>query len=81
MIISIRIVYLYEWNGLPWWFGCKEATCQSRRHEFEPWVEESPLPNAGIKLPSPTLAGRFLTTKLRRQSQARQHFDTKRTLP
>ena len=30
------------WGGLPWWLNGKEATCQWRRHEFEPWSGEDP---------------------------------------
>ena len=29
-------------NGLPWWLGGKESTCQCRRHGFNPWVGKIP---------------------------------------
>ena len=28
--------------GLPWWLSGKESTCQSKRHEFNPWVGKTP---------------------------------------
>ena len=28
--------------GFPWWLSGKESICQSRRHEFDPWVRMIP---------------------------------------
>ena len=29
-------------SGLPRWLSCKESTCQSRRHQFNPWLRKIP---------------------------------------
>ena len=29
-------------QGLPWWLGGKESTCQCRRHGFDPWRSHMP---------------------------------------
>ena len=29
-------------NKLPWWLSGKESTCQSWRHEFDPWPGKIP---------------------------------------
>ena len=29
-------------TGLPWWLSCRESTCESRRHGFNPWPGKIP---------------------------------------
>ena len=40
---GILLSHKKEWsNGLPWWLGGKESTCQCRRHWFHPWSKRIP---------------------------------------
>ena len=40
---SIKLSPLqYYFHGLPWWFRCKESTCECRRPRFNPWVGKIP---------------------------------------
>ena len=36
------ITCLHTYIRLSWWLSGKESTCQSRRHEFDPWVGKIP---------------------------------------
>ena len=36
--VSWAVVFIKTLNGLPWWFSCKESTCQCRICRFNPWV-------------------------------------------
>ena len=38
----MKTVPAQERRGLSWWLGCKESTCQCRRHRFDPWVGKIP---------------------------------------
>ena len=42
IMIIWYIIIMLTLPGFPWWLSDKESICQSRRHEFDPWVRKIP---------------------------------------
>ena len=42
-------------QGLPWWLGGKESTCQCRRHRFHPWTGKIPRASEQLNLCTTTI--------------------------